>query len=153
LTTGISLTQFRIYGGEFTGDNTGLLLLDAGDTMAGGADFFVFGTYFANSGNNLAAVEVRGKWDNVILDGSRDEETSLPPLPLQVRGFVNLVDDGNPGNNTYKGKGFVTQLSSFRIHAYSDGDELGEVIRGTGNLVAGTITSSGNGGNHNPTAL
>jgi len=139
LTTGISLTQFRIYGGEFTGDNAAMIIMDMGDTAATGGDFFIFGAYFAVSGNNIAAVEVRGKWNNVIFDGSRDEETFLPAPSQQDRGFLRLADGGEGTQNR-------TMLNNFRIHAYSDGDELGEIVRGRGDLAAGTIISAGGKG-------
>ena len=136
LTAGISLTQFRIFGGEFTGDNTNLIVLDMDNVSASAGDFCSFGAYFASSGNNLAAVNVRGNWENVILDGSRDEETDLPPAGQQVRGFVKLGG----------GAAGTARLSDFRIHAYSDGDEGGSVVRGTGSLRGGEILSGGGGG-------
>eukprot|EP01043_Picozoa_sp_COSAG02_P007179 COSAG02_NODE_211_length_28730_cov_5.599490_19_plen_307_part_00 len=73
LTKGVSVTQYRMYGGELTGDNGAMIILDMGDAPTNGGDFSAFGTYFATSGDNIAAVEIAGAWNNFILDGSRDE--------------------------------------------------------------------------------
>ena len=136
LATGITLTQFRIFGGEMTGDNTALLVMDMGGAgKAGGGDFASYGLYFATSGNHIAAVEIRGKWNNVIFDGSRDEETDFPANA--DRGFLRLVSTSDDG---------MAQLKNFRIHAYSDGDEVGPIIRGTGDVASGTIVSGAGGG-------
>ena len=50
-----------------------MIILDMGDAPTNGGDFSAFGTYFATSGDNIAAVEIAGAWSNFILDGSRDE--------------------------------------------------------------------------------
>ena len=122
--------RYRMYGGELTGDNGAMIVLDMAEAPTNGGDFAAFGTYFATSGDHIAAVEVAGAWQNVIIDGSRDEETNMPAHPL--RGFLKLV-----GGAT---------LRDFRIHAYGDGDEGGPIVRGQGNLVGGTIvTGAGRG--------
>ena len=46
-----------------------------GGAPTNGGDFSAFGVYFATSGDGIAAVEIAGAWSNVIIDGSRDEET------------------------------------------------------------------------------
>lgn len=130
LTKGVSVTQYRMYGGELTGDNGAMIVLDMGGAPTNGGDFSAFGTYFATSGDNLAAVEIAGAWNNFILDGSRDEETDMPAHA--ARGFIKLVDGAS--------------LRDFRIHGYGDGDEGGPVVRGRGSLVGGTIVTGAGGG-------
>jgi hypothetical protein len=130
LTKGVSVTQYRMYGGELTGDNGAMIILDMGGAPTNGGDFAAFGTYFATSGDNIAAVEIAGAWNNFILDGSRDEETDMPAHAM--RGFVKLVDGAS--------------LRDFRIHGYGDGDEGGPVVRGAGSLAAGTIVTGAGGG-------
>ena len=44
LTKGVSVTQYRMYGGELTGDNGPLITLDMGDAPTNGGDFAAFGT-------------------------------------------------------------------------------------------------------------
>ena len=54
-------------------------------------------------------------------------------MPARVsRGFLKLVDGAT--------------LRDFRIEAYGDADEAGPIVRGVGNLIAGTIvTGAGRG--------
>jgi len=43
------------------------------DAPNNGDDFAAYGVYFATAGDHVASVEVKGSWNNVIIDGSRDE--------------------------------------------------------------------------------
>ena len=79
LTTGVTLTVFRVYGGEFTGDNNAAIILDmenatSGTHTAGGSTVLVSGTYFAGAGGHMAAVQVRGRWNNVHIIANRFED-------------------------------------------------------------------------------
>ena len=81
VSAGVTLTMFRMYGGEMTADNSPNIVLDMGGCDPGtgcgagqsGATFSSFGTYFAQSGDFMAAVQIRGNWNNVILEGNRAE--------------------------------------------------------------------------------
>jgi hypothetical protein len=123
LTTGVSLTVFRLFGGELTGDNGANVVLDMAGAPTNGGDFAAYGVYFATAGDNVASVEVKGEWRNVIVDGSRDEEDNKPPAGAQC-GFV-ILNEGH--------------LVGFRITGYSDGDEVCPMVRGTGSLTGGSI--------------
>ena len=68
LTTGVTLTVFRVFGGEFTGDNSANVVLDMENAtqsdgkIAGGSTVLISGSYFASMGGHMAAVQVRGRW-------------------------------------------------------------------------------------------
>ena len=97
LTTGVTLTVFRIDGGEFTNDNSAGICLDmenataavaegqdhdhiptadghaslpGGKHVAGGSTVLVSGTYFASAGGRMTAIQVRGRWSNVHVSHS-----------------------------------------------------------------------------------
>jgi hypothetical protein len=135
LTTGITLTVFRIFGGEFTGDNSALITLDMEDTPTHqfGTTVTISGTYFAGAGVHMAAVQVRGKWHNVHMTGNRFEDIPDNPSLTGNRAFVELA-----GNNT--------MLSEFTLSTFGDccTTKSGTpVIAGVGKLESGTVTSNG----------
>jgi hypothetical protein len=106
LTTGITLTEFRMFGGEFTGDNSPNMVLDMEDTWqvnsphSFGATMTVEGTYFSQSGGHMAAVQVRGQWRNVHFTGNRFEDIQdSPSAPASNRAFVELA--GNKSSLKY----------------------------------------------------
>ena len=76
----------------------------------------------------MSAVQVRGTWSNVIIDGSRDEEDIKPADP--DCGFVELANG---------------HLRTFRITGYGDGDEGCPVLRGNGSVADGSIVAGGSG--------
>ena len=129
LQTAVSVTVFRMIGGEATGDNGPLVVLDMEGAPHGGGDFISTGAYFSTSADHVSAVQVRGIWRNVVIDGSRDEEDIKPPANPDC-GFVKLANG---------------HLSVFRIHGYGDGDEGCPVLRGNGSVASGTIVSGGSG--------
>lgn len=79
LTTGITLTEFRIFGGEITGDNSAGLVLDMEGTPIAqfGATVTIEGTYFSSSGGHMAAIQIRGQWRNVHCTGNRFEDNPV----------------------------------------------------------------------------
>eukprot|EP00039_Didymoeca_costata_P031503 m.35076 g.35076 ORF g.35076 m.35076 type:complete len:526 (-) comp8828_c0_seq1:118-1695(-) len=128
LQTAVSVTVFRLIGGELTGDNGPLVHLDMFNAPTNGGDFIASGVYYSTAGNNVSAIAVSGAWNNVVVDGSRDEEDEKPANA--DCGFIELKSG---------------TLRDFRIHAYSDGDESCPIIRGTGSLVSGSINGGGSG--------
>ena len=102
LATGVSLTVFRIFGGELTGDNGANLVLDMEDAPTNGGDFAAYGVYFNTYGDHVASIAIKGSWNNVIVDGSRDEEDFKPPSNPSC-GFI-ILDNGH--------------LRGFRISGY-----------------------------------
>lgn len=128
LQTAVSVTVFRMLGGEATGDNGPLVVLDMEGAPHGGGDFISTGAYFSTFADHVSAVQVRGTWSNVIIDGSRDEEDIKPADP--DCGFVELASG---------------HLRTFRITGYGDGDEGCPVLRGNGSVADGSIVAGGSG--------
>lgn len=135
-THGVTLTMFRMYGGEMTADNSPNIVLDMGGcdpgtgcgAGQGGATFSSFGTYFAQSGDFMAAIQIRGNWNNVIMEGNRAEFIASPTDPAGCQ-FLNLHN---------------ATLNNFLLSTYGDGDAVHNIISGTGDLNGGTVTGSGN---------
>jgi hypothetical protein len=104
-TRGVTLTMFRMYGGEMTADNSANIVLDMDGCYPGtgcspgqgGATFSSYGTYFAQAGGWMAALQVRGNWNNVEMIGNRAEficnQNKGPPLGGSMESncqFLNL---------------------------------------------------------------
>jgi hypothetical protein len=128
LATSVSLTVFRIDGGDFTGDNCGLLSLDTEGQPNAGCALHVAGSYFANTGDIMSAIEVRGTWRNVVVEGSRLEDDGGGP-PVQHLVFLRLVNGA--------------LLQHFSIAAYGDGDATWPLIAGEGSLEGGALIGHG----------
>ncbi len=138
LTTGVTLTVFRVYGGEFTGDNSANIVLDmenattSSGSKAGGSTVLVSGAYFAEAGGHMAAVQVRGRWSNVHILANRLEDiTDNPNEDVDQRMFLELAGVG-------------AELDSFSLNTFGDcctSRPGTAVIGGAGSLNGGTVTS------------
>ena len=140
LTTGVTLTEFRMYGGEMTADNSPNIVLDMGgcdpgsgcSAGQGGATFSAYGTYFAQSGGWMAAIQIRGNWNNVEMIGSRAEfvcNDNKPGVDDSNCQFLNLMN---------------ATLNNFQLSTYGDGDATHNMIHGTGSINGGLVIGSGN---------
>ena len=125
LATSVSLTVFRLDGGDLTGDNCALLTLDTEGQPNQGTALTVTGTYFANSGDQMAAIEVRGAWRNVVIAGVRLENDGGGP-PVQHMTFLRLAGAG-------------ALLQHFSVAAYGDGDATWPLVSGAGDLEGGSL--------------
>ena len=119
-----------------TADNSPNIVVDMGGCDPGtgcsmgqsGATFSSFGTYFAQSGDFMAAIQIRGNWNNVVMEGNRAEFVASPTDPGACQ-FLNLHN---------------ATLNNFLLSTYGDGDAIHNIISGTGDLNGGTVTGSGN---------
>jgi len=85
--SGISLTTFRIVGGEFTTGAAPAIVLDGRNYTL--ADVWVAGTFFSLVGPNSCVVKLQGNCSNITFEGHRAE---VPvPLPANL-GFARLDD-------------------------------------------------------------
>ena len=120
-TNALTLTCLRIFGGEFIGDSTRCLVLDAHNFTGG--DVLVSGTYMPIHGLNCHSIGIYGLMENVAIDSVRAEATNNSG----THGVVYL----QPGSNS--------ALRHARIHARESNG--GTIISGTGNINATTIIS------------
>ena len=145
LTTHVSMTVHRLFGGSISGGFAPGIVLDnefardrAGN-LAQAGDLLISGTYFWSVGKNFSAIELRGRWTNVIADAVRHEqhfvddlaaERASKPGPGSSTPFIRLAGCEGIGGS---------KLKHFRIHSFSDGDEASPIVAGSGSLLAGTI--------------
>ena len=55
------MTVFRVVGGEATGDNGPLIVLDMEGAPHGGGDYISTGMYFSTFADHVSAIQVRGR--------------------------------------------------------------------------------------------
>jgi hypothetical protein len=139
LTTGVTLTVFRIDGGEFTNDNSVGICLDmenatSGSPKAGGSTVLVSGTYFASAGGHMTAIQVRGRWSNVHVVADRFEDIPGDPNSPPTAGprqFLELA-------------GVDAELTSFSLNTFGDCCTSGlgtAAVAGTGVLDGGSVNT------------
>lgn len=141
-TTGVTLTMYRMYGGEFTGSGV-VLDMEGAPNNQGAATFSSFGTYFANYGNDNWAAKVMENWNNVHFYGNRAEMECPKNCPDGFQNcaacrtrFLELV-------STNASKQLAT-LNNFNLETYGHGDAINNMVYGAGSLHGGSITGSGN---------
>lgn len=123
-----------------TADNSANIVLDMEGCYPGtgcspgqgGATFSCYGTYFAQSGGWMAAIQVRGNWNNVEMIGNRAEficNDNKPGVDDSNCQFLNLQN---------------ATLNNFVLETYGDGDAVHNMIHGTGSINGGIVSGSGN---------
>ena len=155
LTTFVSMTVHRLFGGSISGGFAPGIVLDnlearaANGNLAQAGDLLISGTYFWSVGQNFSAIELRGRWTNVIADAVRHECHFIAPETATETAFMAETTVGAQGTVGKAGPGVATPflrmtsgsiLKHFRIHSYSDGDEGSPIIAGVNSsLHAGSI--------------
>ena len=76
----------------------------------------------------MAAIQIRGNWNNVVMEGNRAEFIASPTDPAACQ-FVNLHN---------------ATLNNFLLSTYGDGDAVHSMISGSGDINGGTVIGSGN---------
>lgn len=124
LTTFVSMTVHRLFGGSISGGFAPGIVLDnlearaANGNLAQAGDLLISGTYFWSVGQNFSAIELRGRWTNVIADAVRHECHFIAPETATETAFMAETTVGAQGTVGKAGPGVATLQNGRQEHMH-----------------------------------